>query len=60
VLRPVLTAPCGGCRAIGLAKLTDEVRLVLPANMMGNFINRILGVGEAGYDYHSCDPPEMA
>ncbi len=32
---------------MGLAKLTDEVRFVLPADVMGYLVERVLGVGEA-------------
>ncbi len=32
---------------MGLAKLTDEVSFVLPADKMGYLVERVLGVGEA-------------
>jgi len=44
---------------MGLAKLTDEVRFVLPADVMGYLIERVLGVGEAAgslRDTASADP----
>jgi len=44
---------------MGLAKLTDEVRFVLPADKMGYLVERVLGVGEAAgslRDTTSADP----